>query len=101
VTVGEYIDRYLARYEREHKASSYTEARCQLTRFKREFADRVIGSIARHQAIEWADDKPGSLVKPVVTMLQCRRGRGATRPEPVPGTRQTGEGPLRRASAHA
>jgi hypothetical protein len=63
VTVGEYIDRYLARYEREHKASSYTEARCQLTRFKREFADRVIGSIARHQAIEWADDKPGSLVK--------------------------------------
>lgn len=31
ITVSEYTARYLARYERECKASSYSEARCQLT----------------------------------------------------------------------
>jgi integrase len=71
VTVGEYVDRYLARYEREYKASSYAEAHCQLVRFNEDFADRPIGAIERYEAIEWADGKPGSLVKPVVTMFNA------------------------------
>ena len=69
--MGEHVTRYLARYEREHKASSYTEARCHLTCFMQAFGERPLGSITRHQAIKWAEGKPGSLVKPVVTLFNC------------------------------
>jgi integrase len=92
ITVGEYVDRYLARYERERKASSYAEARCQLTRFKRDFAERSIGSIERYEAIEWADGKPGSLVKPVVTMFNAAVDEELLDRNPFRGLYKQGKG---------
>jgi integrase len=92
VTVGEYLARYLARYEREHKTSSYSEACCQLMRFKRDFAERPIGSIERYEAIKWADGRPGSLVKPVVTMFNAAVDEELIERNPFRGLYKQGRG---------
>jgi hypothetical protein len=100
-TVGEFIARYLARYEREHKASSYAEARCQLTRLNQQFAERPLSSITRHEAIEWADGKPGSLVKPVVTLFNAAVDEELIDRNPFRGLAQARQGSLQRAPADA
>lgn len=48
----EYVDRYLAEYERTHKDSSYTSVRERLQRFRRDFAGRSL-DISRAEAKDW------------------------------------------------
>jgi integrase len=91
-TVGEYIARYLARYERARKASSYAEARCQLTRLQKAFGERPLGSITRAEAIAWADGKPGSLVKPVVTLFNAAVDEELIARNPFRGLTKYGKG---------
>jgi integrase len=69
MTCSEYAARYLARYERERKDSSYDTARQSLKRFLSDFGDRPLGSIARHEAIDWAERVPPSSRPVVVTMF--------------------------------
>jgi integrase len=69
MTCRVYAERYLARYERERKDSSYDTARQSLKRFLAEFGDHALGSIARHEAIDWSERVPPSSRPVVVTMF--------------------------------
>lgn len=51
-TCDEYVDRYLADYERTKKDSSYDTQRDRLRRFRKDFAGRSL-DIARAEAKEW------------------------------------------------
>jgi len=50
LTCQEYAERYLMRYERDHKRSSYDAARSNLKRFLEDFGQRPLNSIERHEA---------------------------------------------------
>jgi integrase len=69
ITCGAFADRFLARYERDHKDSSYDTARVGLGRFKADFGDRPMVSITRHETIAWAERVPPSKVPIVVTLF--------------------------------
>jgi len=71
ISCATFADRFLARYEREHKDSSYDTARSSLARFKADFGERPIASITRPEAIAWAEDPevPPSRVPIVVTLF--------------------------------
>jgi integrase len=69
ITCAGFVDQYLARYERERKDSSYDTARSSLARFKADFGSRMLASVARHEAIEWAESVPPSRVPIVVTLF--------------------------------
>jgi integrase len=71
ITCAQWVDRYLVRYERERKGSSYNTAKSSLARFKADFGDRPLGSVERHEAIEWAERVPPSRVPMVVTLLNA------------------------------
>lgn len=75
-TCDEYVDRYLAEYERTHKSSSYANQRERLKRFKRDFKSRSL-DVARAEAKDWVagegrwkarDPVPPSAVPAVVTL---------------------------------
>lgn len=51
-TCDEYVDRYLAEYERTHKDSSYSSVRERLQRFRTDFSDRSL-DVGRAEAKEW------------------------------------------------
>jgi hypothetical protein len=69
ITCAEWADRYLVRYERERKDSSYDTARSSLVRFRSEFGDRPLASVERHEAITWADSVPPSCMPSVVRLF--------------------------------
>jgi integrase len=71
MTVAEWVERFLARYERERKLSSYDTARGALRRFVADFGERRLDSITRLEAIEWAERVPPSRVPVVVTCLNA------------------------------
>jgi integrase len=55
LTCGEWAERFLARYQRDHKDSSYDTAKSALTAFTKDFGDRPIGDISRLEAMDWAE----------------------------------------------
>lgn len=69
ITCGQYVDAYLERYQRDHKASSYDTASSSLRHFVADFGERPIGSIERHEAIAWAEMVPQSKVPRVVAVF--------------------------------
>ena len=69
ITCAEWCDRYLAKVEREQKASSLGTARQALKRFREEFSDRPIGSIEDVEAEDWIHAVPPSSVPQVVTCM--------------------------------
>jgi integrase len=69
ITCDEWADRWLAKREREGKASSLSTARQALKVFRKEFGDRPIGSIEPVEAEDWTLTVPKSSVPPVVTMM--------------------------------
>jgi integrase len=71
IACREWAEQFLARYEREHKDSSYDTARASLQRFIADFGERPIGSITRLEAIEWADRVPPSRVPVAVTCMNA------------------------------
>jgi integrase len=71
ITCVEWADRYLARYERERKGSSYDTARSALARFKAYFGDLPLASITRDKATEWAESVPPSRVPIVVSLFNA------------------------------
>jgi integrase len=74
MTCGEWADRFLARYERERKDSSFDTARSALRRFKADFGDRPLagrGAITRIEAMDWAERVPPSKVPVVVTTFNA------------------------------
>jgi integrase len=69
MTCDEWADRYLARYERKHKASSLDTARVSLKAFRAEFGARHIVSVTPVEAEDWAQTVPASSVPQVVAMF--------------------------------
>jgi integrase len=69
LTCSEWAERFLTRYRREHKESSYDAARSGLRRFLADFGDRLLRSINRPEAMDWADRVPPSSVPTVVTLF--------------------------------
>jgi integrase len=79
LTCDQWADRYLTRVEsgalrtkggRTYKASSVDTARSALRAFRAEFGDRPLGSVARPEAIDWAERVPASKVPIVVTLFE-------------------------------
>jgi integrase len=64
MTGNDLADRYLERYERENKDSSYDTSRRNLAHFRRAFGDRAIVSITPIEAEDW------SLIAPKAAMPQ-------------------------------
>jgi integrase len=67
ITCDEWADRWLAKVEREQKASSLGTARQALKAFRAEFGHRPIGSIDDVEAEDWILGVPPSSVPPTVT----------------------------------
>jgi len=71
ITCADWAARFLARYQRERKDSSYDTARAGLKRFLAEFGDRPLDSITRLEAIDWAERVPRSRIPVVVTLMNA------------------------------
>jgi integrase len=69
VTCNQWADRWLAKRERDGKASSLSTARQALKAFREAFGERPIGSIEPVEAEDWTLTVPKSSVPPVVTMM--------------------------------
>jgi integrase len=69
ITCNQWAERWLAKREREGKASSLSTARQALKPFRDTFGDRPIGSIEPVEAEDWTLTVPKSVVPPVVTMF--------------------------------
>jgi integrase len=69
ITCDEWADRWLAKREREGKASSLGTARQSLKAFPEKFGGRPIGAVEPVEAEDWALMVPPSSVPPVVTMF--------------------------------
>jgi hypothetical protein len=59
-TCDQYVDRYLAEYERRHKASSYVTQRERLKRFRRDFEGRPL-DVDRQDGEGLGCHRPGEL----------------------------------------
>jgi len=55
VTCREWAARFLARREREHKASTHTNVRQALGLFLTDFGDHRLASVTRLEALDWAE----------------------------------------------
>jgi hypothetical protein len=60
LTCGGWAERFLARYERDRKDSSYDTAKSALSLFVEDFGERPIASIARLEAMDWAERVPAT-----------------------------------------
>ena len=69
ITVGEYVDRYLAEYQRTRKDSSYDTAVIRLGRLKDELGHREIATIDRLEAKDRAAAWPDYVVPAVITLF--------------------------------
>jgi integrase len=66
-TCDQYVDRYLAEYQRRHKASSYLTQKERLKRFRTDFQGRPL-DVDRQDAKDWAATVPVNCVPPVITL---------------------------------
>jgi integrase len=71
LTCDEWAERFLARYERERKASSTDKTRAALRRFRADFGDRPLDSITRMEAMDWAARVPPSALPVVITLMNA------------------------------
>src|SRR5215207_3267773 len=71
LSCGEWADRYLARYERDHKTSSTDTARTALRRFRADFGERPLDAITRIEAMDWAERVPVGVASVTVTMFNA------------------------------
>jgi integrase len=71
MTCEEWADRFLARYERDRKDSSFDTARSALRRFTADFGDWPLGEISRIEAMDWAERVAPSKVPVVVTLFNA------------------------------
>jgi len=85
ITWNEYIDRYLDRARVELKDSSYDTARSTLRAFRRDFGERVLGSITRTEAEDWAARVPPSKVPTVVMLFNRAVNAGLISTNPFKG----------------
>jgi integrase len=69
ITCDEWADRYVAKYERERKASSLSTVIQALKAFRAEFGPRPIGTITSLEAEDWAGTVPRSSVPQVVAVF--------------------------------
>jgi integrase len=68
LTVEQYAQRFLARYERTHKHSSYETAVARLKRLRADLGDRPLRSITRLEARDWIERNPWN-VGPLAVQL--------------------------------
>lgn len=71
LTCNEWVERYLARYQRARKESSYDAARSALKAFTDDFGDRPIGDVTRLEAIDWAERTAAYRLPVVVTLFNA------------------------------
>jgi excisionase family DNA binding protein len=71
MTVAEWVEKFLARYEGEHKRSSYETVKQRLRPFVAELGDRRLTELTRFEAIEWAERVSARRVTAVVTCLNA------------------------------
>jgi integrase len=71
MTCREWVDHYIARYERRNKRSSTDKVRASLKRFLAEIGDRPLASVERHEATVWAAQAPAAQVPVVVTLFNA------------------------------
>ena len=112
ITCDEWADRWLAKVEREQKASSLGTARDSLTAFRDNFGARPIGSITHIDAEDWANSVPVGRVKTAVSLFNYavrqrvvdynpfaglgKRGRGRQDTDPPTVKARAAAGRLRR-----
>jgi integrase len=109
-----WAERFLVRYAKERKHSSYDTARSSLKRFLADFGDRPLDSITRLEAIDWAESVPPSKIQMVITLFNSAVDaelvdrnpfRGLRRPtrghsDDAPPTFEEMEGILEACSVH-
>jgi integrase len=71
LTCGEWAERFLARYRRDRKDSSYDTAKSALALFIDDFGDRPIVSITRLEAMDWAERVAAYRLPVVVTLFNA------------------------------
>lgn len=71
MTVNDWAARYLARYERSHKASSLITMKAGLKAFLKEMGDRPLRSITRVEAMDWAHSSPPFRIPAVAAMFSA------------------------------
>jgi hypothetical protein len=71
LTCGEWAERFLARYRRYCKDSSYDTAKSALARFTDDFGNGPIVSITRLEAIDWAEWVAAYRLPVVVTLFNA------------------------------
>jgi integrase len=69
MTGNQLADRYLDEYAERHKRSSATTNRYRLEQFRRKFGDRVVVSITRAEAKDWARTVYPGIMGPVSAMF--------------------------------
>lgn len=69
MTCDQWADRYLAKYERENKHSSFETATHCLKPFRKDFGNRTLASITPLEAEDWARTVPRSILPRVVSLF--------------------------------
>jgi hypothetical protein len=90
MTCEQWVERYLARYERENKGSSLDTARSCLKPFRKEFGPRAIGSVKPVEAEDWALTVPASTLPQVVALFNYAKGKHAITHNPFDGLGNSG-----------
>ena len=92
ITCDEWADRWLAKVEREQKASSLGTARDSLTAFRDNFGARPIGSITHIDAEDWANSVPVGRVKTAVSLFNYAVRQRVVDYNPFAGLGKRGRG---------
>jgi integrase len=85
MTCDEWAQRYLGRYEREHKRTSHQTATQALKQFRATFADRPIGSVDFVEAEDWVKTIPPSYVSQIVALFTYVKNRRVISDNPFAG----------------
>jgi integrase len=71
LTCGEWAERFLARYQRDRKDSSYETASSALRLFINDFGEQPIVSVTRLEAMDWAERVAAYRLPVVVTLFNA------------------------------
>ncbi len=71
LTCREWANKWLVRYERDHKLSSLDTARSALRPFCKNFGERPLGEVTRLEAMEWSELVAAGRVPVVITMFNA------------------------------
>lgn len=91
-TCEQWVDRYLDRYERDHKLSSVDAFRSALKRFKRDFGSRRLDSVTRVEAQDWAAKVPAGVVAVVISCVNDAVDLDVLDKNPFRGLSKKGKG---------